>query len=132
DNFRGWTEWSNPAAGQTALSADIEAGHGNGGKSFMVRGATDRAFMESCFEGRRTRMGFVNNQIGKKYKPGFAQTSGVPIDNVEELAPVRRLDEFLAELGTSVDALPDSALRAFRRRRAFTGVLLSRVRDWEG
>lgn len=131
-NFQGWTTWSDPTAGQTDLSDDIEAGHGNGGKSFMVRGATERAFMESCFEGRRTRKGFVNNQDGKRYKPGFAQIDGVSIDDVEEPDPEGRLTEFLAEFDMSLDALPGPALHVFRNRMAFTGVLLSRVKDWEG
>lgn len=131
ENFQGWTKWSDPTAGRTELSDDIEAGHGNGGKSFMVRGATDNAYMESCFKGKRTRKGFLNKQVGKRYKPGFAIINGIPIDNIDDDDLDARLEEFLAEFNTSIDALPERARHVFRKRRAFTGVLLSRVKDWE-
>jgi hypothetical protein len=41
-DFSGWTTWSSRTAGRKEVSDDIEAGHGNGGKACMVRGATDR------------------------------------------------------------------------------------------
>src|SRR5437867_4571845 len=57
-DFQGWQTWSSRTAGRSQLASDIEAGHGNGGKSFMVRGSADEAYMESCFQEKRTKMGF--------------------------------------------------------------------------
>jgi hypothetical protein len=129
-NFEGWTVWSEPTAGKAELAADIEAGHGNGGKAFMVHGATDFAFMESCYEGRRTRKGFRNSAPDERYKPGYAVEVGQQVCALAELDPRWRLERFLAELGMRVDDLPPEALSLFERRCAFTGVLLSKISEW--
>lgn len=130
DNYAGWATWSNPKAGHAELAADIEAGHGNGGKAFMVRGATDFAFMESVCNGKRTKMGFDNRRSDARYQPGYMTDSGVALNDVDEGDPRKRLDEYLAELGLTFDQLPDDARRVFEERQAFTGVLLSRVLEW--
>lgn len=131
-NFQGWTTWSNPRAGQADLAPDIEAGHGNGGKAFMVQGATSRAFLDSCYEGRRTCMGFVNDRPGDRFKPGYRNVGGQVLDDVAESDPEARLDEVLRDLGTRVVDLPEAAKVALRARRAYTVVVLDRVVDWEG
>jgi hypothetical protein len=129
-NYAGWATWSNPKAGHAELAADIEAGHGNGGKAFMVRGATDYAFMESVYNGNRTKMGFDNRRADARYQPGFMIDHGVAIDDAEEAQPRMRLDEYLSDLGLTFEQLPEDARRVFEQRKAFTGVLLSRVLEW--
>src|SRR5262249_26881566 len=131
-DFNGWTTWSSRTAGRKELSDDIEAGHGNGGKAFMVRGALEFAFLESCFEGKRTRMGFKNERPADLYKPGIGRENGVRLDNVNEPNAKTRLDRFLSEFGMKTSQLPPRALAAFQKRNAFTGVLLSGVADWDG
>ena len=131
-NFEGWTNWSDPNAGQANLAADIEAGHGNGGKAFMVRGASSTAFLESCYEGRRTRKGFVNDQPTERYKPGFGSSQGIKLDDIEEPDPTNRLEEALSLVGVRIDLLPNGAQNVFRRRRAFTIAYLEQVQDWIG
>ena len=131
-NFEGWTNWSDPTAGQTHLAADIEAGHGNGGKAFMVRGATASAFLESCHAGKRTRKGFVNNSPAHRYKPGFGISDGTTLDNVNETDPARRLQEALSLVGMHMDLLPQSAKGAFASRQSFTIAYLEKVQDWIG
>lgn len=130
ENFEGWTTWSDPTAGKVDLAADIEAGHGNGGKAFMVRGATSRAFLESCFEGRRTRKGFVNDQPRCRYRPGFGVWNGVQLDNVDEHETAERLEEVLSELGTSISELPQAARDALNKRNAYTVAVLEQVAEW--
>ena len=98
ENFEGWTNWSDPDAGKIHIATDIEAGHGNGGKAFMVKGAKSLAFLESCHNGRRTKKGFINNQSTLRYKPGFANELGVPIDDVYEPDPTIRFRELLDSL----------------------------------
>src|SRR6266496_2753830 len=58
DDFIGWREWANPYANRSNLASDIEGGFGTGGKGFMVRGATEDSFFESCRAGVRTKMGY--------------------------------------------------------------------------
>jgi hypothetical protein len=130
ENFEGWTTWSDPTAGKADLAADIEAGHGNGGKAFMVRGATERAFLESCFEGKRTRKGFVNDQPGRRYKPGFGLEDGIQLDDVEEQNPAERLGDMLMGMGTSISDLPEPAKAAFQKRNAYTLAVLEQVAEW--
>jgi hypothetical protein len=130
ENYAGWATWSNPKAGHAELAADIEAGHGNGGKAFMVRGANEYAFMESVYKGKRTKMGFDNTRADARYQPGFMTDQGVPIDEIEEADPRGRLDKFLAEMGLQFAQLPEDARRVFDERQAFTGVLLHRVLEW--
>lgn len=130
ENYEGWTTWSNPNAGRSDLADDIEAGHGNGGKAFMVRGATDYALMESCFRGKRTVMGFDNRVEKVRYQASFVSEAGVILDNVHEPNPRGRLDKFLARLGHSFSDLPALAQQLFTKREAFTGVLLMRVVEW--
>ena len=132
DNFSHWVTWSNPDTGQSDRAGDIEAGHGNGGKAFMVRGASKSAFMESCFEGKRTKMGFVNDEPSDRYKPGFAFSEGVKINNIEEPDPKMRLSEALELVSMTIDHLPEAAQRAFERRQMFTIVFLDQVNDWIG
>ena len=131
-NFEGWTNWSDPTAGQADRAADIEAGHGNGGKAFMVRGASSTASLESCYEGRRTRKGFVNNSPIEQYKPGFGISQGIKLDDIEESDPTSRLQEALSLVGIRIDLLPDAAQDIFKRRRAFTIAYLEQVKDWIG
>ena len=131
EDFDGWTTWSSRTAGRNQLSDDIEAGHGNGGKACMVRGATDFAFLEFCFEGRRTRMGFRNDLPKDRYKPGYVCENGISINDVIEPDLEARFQNFLDEFGLSIENLPAPALAAFRERSSFTGVLLDRVVEWE-
>lgn len=132
ENFKGWTNWSDPTAGQTDRADDIEAGHGNGGKAFMVRGATRTAFLESCYEGKRTRKGFINDQPKERYKPGFANHHGVRLDNIEESDPTSRLNEALSMVGMQINLLPEAAKSVFHERQAFTIAYLEQVQDWIG
>lgn len=129
-NFEGWTNWSDPTAGQTHRAADIEAGHGNGGKAFMVRGASRTAFLESCYRGKRTGKGFVNDKPEERYKPGFVSSSGVEINDVDEPDPTGRLEDALALVGMRIDLLPDAAQNIFSKRQAFTIAYLEQVWDW--
>lgn len=129
-NFKGWTKWSDPGAGQADRATDIEAGHGNGGKAFMVRGASRIAFLESCFQGKWTRKGFINNLPAKRYRPGFAILDGVEIDDVDECDPVSRLREALSLVGMSLQHLPTRAQEVFSERQAFTIAYIEQTKEW--
>src|SRR6266436_1498651 len=43
-DFQQWSIWSNRTGVRDERYRGVEAGHGNGGKAFMVRGSTDQSF----------------------------------------------------------------------------------------
>jgi hypothetical protein len=131
EEFLGWSTWADRHANRRDMSMEIEGGHGNGGKSFMVRGANERSFIESCFDGKRSKMGFRNDVPEHRYKPGWATARGVEIKGLPETDCRDRLKKFLDRLSLTLGDLPTSALAAFEKRQAFTGVLLVDVADWE-
>ena len=127
--FGRWRVWSGepPATDRTL---DIEAGYGNGGKSFMARGATVGAFMESVLLGRRTKMLFNNSIREKRYFPGYALENGVNVDALAVDEPNAHFNQILQLFGSTIEQLPQSCARIFDRRRAYTAVLLDGVRGW--
>lgn len=130
EDFNGWRTWSSRTANRANLSDDIEAGHGNGGKAFMVRGSLDESFMESCFQNLRTKMGFLNDDPEKRYLPGCARESGREILGVREGDPRRRLDSCLASMLMDYEQIPRAARTAFERRQAFTFVRIGGIAEW--
>lgn len=132
DRFQEWAVWSSRTASQHESSEHIEGGKGNGGKSFMVRGCTAFSYFESCFGGRRTRMGFTHADPDLIYTPGTWQDGAVAIEDIAAPNPRQHLDRVLSDLGCKYDALPEPARRAFEARGSFSCVLLSGVSDWMG
>jgi len=130
EDFEGWIEWSSRTAGRAHLAYDIEAGLGNGGKAFMVRGCQGEAYMYSSREGRRTKMGFDNQNPSVRYIPGwFREGSGAEIRGLPDGDPIQTLDDLLRPLGTRVHSLPRRAQEVLRRRNSFTLVVLENVTD---
>lgn len=131
-DFDGWLTWSSRTAARGDLSSDIEAGHGNGGKSFMVRGSVGESFMESCAQGKRTKMGFDNSSRQHLYIPAYARENGVLVEDADEDDAPGRLTMLLEPFGLVVSHLPQACQRAFTRSHAFTAVVIEDVRDWQG
>jgi len=130
EDFKHWKTWSGREGARQALADQIEAGHGNGGKAFMVRGASRSATMESCRDGYYTCMGYQNDDASVRYRPGFGLEAGRPLDNVEENAPQRRLDAFLKSMDLEFQKLPASVQGSFNKRRSFTAVTIDQVQEW--
>lgn len=131
ENFEGWMTWSSRTASQVDQAIDIEGGHGNGGKAFMVRGSTTESFMESSYNGYRTKMGFKNDDRAVRYRPGYYQDGGRDVKNMQEPNPREQLTAVLADLGLTFANLPGPARICFERRQAYTLVQVGGVRDWE-
>lgn len=130
DQFRRWETWSDPTANARERAVDIEGGHGNGGKAFMVRGSATDSFLESCYMGRRNRMGYRNNLPDHAFKPGFAIEDGKPIENLPIDDPLPCLMSALEVLGTTYDQLPAPARRLFAERNAYTIAQVNGVLEW--
>jgi len=130
EEFEGWFTWSSRVAGRRHLADEIEAGHGNGGKAFMVRGGLDQSFIYSSINGNRTQMGFDNSDANLRYRPGhFTDESDREIKNISDISPLETLKALLKSFGTSFDSLPSKAKETFLDRQAFTLVLIKRVSE---
>lgn len=130
EDFTQWKIWSGREGARQTLSDQIEAGHGNGGKAFMVRGASKNATMESCYDGFYTSMGFQNDDDSVRYRPGFSVEAGKPLNNVAENAPEKRLGAFLDSMELEFHKLPVSIQTVFEKRKVFTAVLIDQVQEW--
>lgn len=131
EDFEGWTTWSSRTANRSELANDIEGGHGNGGKAFMVRGSTTFSYMDSCARGRRTRMGFNNAVSKERYKPGYGILGKMELNNIGENNPQRILQQELRGFKFDPKLLPNVVKQAFERRESFTIVVVDGVRDWQ-
>lgn len=130
DQFKSWETWSDPNANTKDRAADIEGGHGNGGKAFMVLGSTTDSSFESCFQGRRTRMGYENDSPSARFKPGIALENGKPVENQAVDSVRKQFERSLSELGIKFNQLPKAARDTFESRQAFTIAQVNGVKDW--
>jgi hypothetical protein len=130
EDFDGWRTWSSRTANRAEQSHDIEGGHGNGGKAFMVRGSVMESTIESCAHGVRTKMGFRNDQPESRYLPAFARENRRRICDLPERNPRAPLETALNGLELSITDLPEYAQEVLERRQAFTLVRIDGVRDW--
>jgi hypothetical protein len=127
-DFEGWQKWSSREAGRTSMGSDIEAGYGNGGKAFMVRGSTGESYMRGFTDGRTSKMGFRNDDPSMRYRPGWYRDG---LDgNTPRATAERELDEELGPFGLKTAELPPAALKVFQERKSFTIVVVGGVKDW--
>jgi hypothetical protein len=132
EDFVAWKKWADPYAHRGAAAEDIEGGHGNGGKGFMVRGSTDESFFESCRNEQRTKMGYSSTNEDRLYYPAFYAEGGKRVDDVKVKNTRKQLDLVLEGVGANFGVLPDAAKAAFEKRQAFSVVQVNGVRDWGG
>ena len=130
-DFVSWTTWSDRKAGRQELAGDIEAGHGNGGKAFMVRGSVRESSLESSAGRRRTKMGFDNQDPAHRYKPAPAVEGDGDVIDVPVGDPRPHLDQVMALLGMKFEDLPGQCKRAYEKRSAYTIALVQGVKDWD-
>ncbi len=133
EDFEGWVEWSSRTASRAERAHDIEAGHGNGGKAFMVRGCRTYAFMCGHRLGRRTQMGFRNDDPALKYRAGyFRDDHGDLIHDLPDPDVRGRLSQLLRPFTVSIGDLPRAARRAFDQRCSYTLVVVRDVNELTG
>jgi hypothetical protein len=130
EQFKRWETWSDPTANARDKAADIEGGHGNGGKAFMVLGSSTDSSFESCHQGRRTRMGYVNENERTRFKPGLAVEGGKEVEDQRVESTRKQFDKALADLGLSFDRLPKRVQETFAARQSYTIAQVNGVMDW--
>jgi hypothetical protein len=132
-DFTGWKEWSSRTAGRKDKAGDIEAGFGNGGKAFMVRGCSKEATMCGYVDGKINKWGFKNSIPELKYRAGtFKGADGKELKNYKAGVAHEVLNEELAPFGICYDDLPESSQKVFKERERFTFVQLNGVIEWRG
>jgi hypothetical protein len=130
-DFEGWREWSSRWAGRAELGADIEAGYGNGGKSFMVRGSLRESYMVGYSGGYLTKMGFQNDDLSLRFRPGWYADERGTIKSLKSRNVEEELTRELQQFGLhSFKQLPPPAQQTFKNRGAFTLVVVDGVKDW--
>ena len=130
EQFKRWETWSDPTANARDKAADIEGGHGNGGKAFMVLGSTTDSSFESCQDGHRTRMGYENDAEQTRFKPGIAVEDGNAVEEQRVESTRKQFDKALGGLKLKFDQLPKQAQEAFAVRQAYTIAQVNGVKDW--
>lgn len=130
EQFKRWETWSDPTANARDKASDIEGGHGNGGKAFMVLGSSTDSSFESCHDGRRTRMGYENESERTRFKPGLAVEGGKAVEDQRVESTRKQFDKALADLGLSFDRLPKQAQETFAARQSYTIAQVNGVMDW--
>lgn len=130
DQFKRWETWSDPTANDRNKASDIEGGHGNGGKAFMVLGSSTDSSFESCYIGRRTRMGYENESDHTRFKPGIAVEGGEPVEDQPVTSVREQFDRALSALGLTFEHLPQQAREVFNARDSYTIAQVNGVADW--
>ena len=132
-DFEGWKTWSSRVAGRKERSLDIEAGFGNGGKAFMVRGCSNESSLTGYANKMINKWGFKNNDLHLRYRAGiFTDEKGKQFVNYLNGTPIDSLNKELSNLGINFSDLPKQAQDVFTARQRFTLVVLDGVIDWKG
>jgi hypothetical protein len=116
DVFRHWADPDASRQGDNV--ADIQGGHGNGGKCYMTQMFEDRAYLHSVKNGRGNIYGTVAGSIHLGYFPDRTSGKDFAVPDVKT-----ELGRALGEIGMSLDHLPKRAVGALERRQGFTLVV---------
>ena len=115
-NFRHWADPN--AATRSAPKADVQGGHGNGGKCYMTMMFDEYSVLRTVRNGQGSQYGVDADsfQFGYIPDPGNGRGYAVADQNVE-------FEEALNEMGIRFGDLPAAARRAYETADGFTLVL---------
>ncbi len=131
-DFDGWEEWNSQTANRKEMSENIEAGFGNGGKSFMVRGCLKKSSLCGYINGKINKKGFINDLKDLKYKTVTFKTKDKDlISDLKDEDFKKVLNKEIEPFGISFDQLPLDAKNSFLKRKSFTLVHLYDLKDWK-
>lgn len=108
--------WADPDASRRGDDdAEIQGGHGNGGKCYMVQMFDDRAYFHTVKNNLGNVYGTVAGSIHLGYFPDREQGKDFAVTDVQA-----ELDRALNEIGLSTTDLPAEAMDALAKRKGFT------------
>jgi hypothetical protein len=114
DEFR---HWADPDASRRDADddAEIQGGHGNGGKCYMTQMFEDRAYIHTTKGQLGNVYGTIGGSIHLGYFPNRTDGKDFAVEEVRS-----ELDRALKEIGLQTSDLPDVALTALDTRQGFT------------
>jgi hypothetical protein len=116
DIERRFRYWADPEA--AGSFADVEGGHGNGGKCYMTQLFDQYSYIHTVRDNRGNKYGFRSGSA----KPGFFPSPQVG-RGYRVADPDAELTMALADFNVSIEKLPETAQAVWRELRAFTLVL---------
>jgi len=111
--FRIWAD-PNAARADTAIG-DLQGGHGNGGKAYMVQMFQDYSLLHTAKGGRACIYGVPSGRLQFGYVPDPRSGCDFPIRGLRE-----ELDRALSDVGLNYDSLPVAAKRSLDGGDGFT------------
>lgn len=113
DNFRIWADPE--AARRGSKAAQIQGGHGNGGKCYMTQMFDDFAVIRTVRSRLGNRYGVVAGSVKFGYVPDRARGRDFPVADLRN-----ELDRVLGAVGCSIRSLPPGAHEALKLADGFT------------
>ena len=116
---RDFRRWADPdASARTGPSADIQGGHGNGGKCYMVQMFDGYATLHTVRDGKGSRYGVKGGSVSFGYVPNERRGRDYSVKSARQ-----ELERALSTIDVNLDMLPPAALEILNRRNRFTLVV---------
>lgn len=112
-HFRKWADPDASTRGE--IVADIQGGHGNGGKCYMTQMFDDYAMLYTVREGKGNAYGVEGGSIKFGYVPDPSSGRDFPVPDVQGA-----LETALQNFGLRVAGLPQQAQDALLKSKGFT------------
>ena len=125
NNFRHWADPN--AATRNAPAAQVQGGHGNGGKCYMTMMFSEHSVLRTARGGQGSRYGVAADSFQFGYIPDADTGRGYPVADRQD-----ELRDALNEVGLKLEDLPSKARTAFERAEGFTLVLGRGPRGYKG
>ena len=120
--------WADPeAAGRGTGIADLQGGHGNGGKSYMTQMFEDYAYLYTVSDGKGYRYGVPGGKFRFGYIPAPEEGRDFPVPDRQT-----ELERVLAEVRVKFQDLPEAARQSFAQSEGFTLVRGVNPKDYGG
>lgn len=108
--------WADPeAAGRGTGMADLQGGHGNGGKSYMTQMFEDYAYLHTVSDGKGCRYGVPGDEFRFGYIPTPEEGQDFPVPDRQV-----ELERGLAEIRVNFQDLPEATRQSFAQGEGFT------------
>lgn len=118
--------WADPNAARAGTSVtDLQGGHGNGGKAYMVQMFQDYSMLYTVKEEKGCKYGVPGDSVQFGYVPDQTKGRDFPVRNLWDA-----LNAALAEMDLKYEALPTAAKQSFENGEGFTFVRGVNPRDY--